>query len=152
MNGLKTEYWEIYLNLIDFRVQTRWKKLSPSTNNFDSSKKCMKGLYFIKNTLWLMTHLCGGLDEFAVFRVKLAVEILFTRILYDLAFNSIVAHFHIYEYIHICIFRKSSFIRNKLLTEESLREDSMEEENYIPEVRSQYLYHFHCSLIIIINL
>ena len=28
-----------------------------------------------------------------------------------------------------------SFFRNKLLTEESLREDSMEEENYIPEVQ-----------------
>ena len=28
-----------------------------------------------------------------------------------------------------------NFFRNKLLTEESLREDSMEEENYIPEVQ-----------------
>ena len=54
--------------------------------------------------------------------------------------------FHIY----VRIFRKSSFIRNKLLTEESLREDSMEEENYIPEVWNQHLYHFHSLLSIII--
>ena len=30
---------------------------------------------------------------------------------------------------------RKHFFRNKLLTEESLREDSMEEENYIPEVQ-----------------
>ena len=147
MNGLKTDYWNIF-EPDWFQGADTLEKIVTFNKQLRQFKKVHER--FVLHKKYPLTNDSSLWGSRWVLRVKLAVEILFTRILYDLAFNSIVAHFHIYEYIHICIFRKSSFIRNKLLTEESLREDSMEEENYIPEVGNQHLYYFHSLLSIII--